>query len=376
MRIPLKFSVGIVLTSALLQGCGDTCDGHGDGDIYCKGSTVMQCRQGSGLELYSCGSDECLAVPGKATTCVIPGFACPTSNPGYQCMGERRIECLANGQVADDGSCSFLTESQVRDGEGPYCVENPGGTMLACSWKRETCAVEGEVRCFDNGSAICKGNVYLDFKSNSEAGQQVCDVTRVDDCWNGRTWCAGDVLKRCDKCLDSSRCLKVFTEAVCEPGACTGYKPPAWLVEAKYDLGDPLPMGCAVDAPDCSGSSGMVCVAGAPGLCAGAGKAVVAMSCAEIQSVMGVHAASDGSPTITEYGPYCVERVSNSDVICAQDKEMCEAGQYRCDPLDITGKTLQQCSNGVWLRSQSCDQPGGSPPTTICASTTSYSVCQ
>jgi hypothetical protein len=368
---------GLLLMITSLQSCSDSCDGHSNGIMYCNGSRVMQCRDGYGAWASTCSTGECLEVSGEGPTCVIPGLTCPTSNLGYQCMGEQRIDCLANGRVADYGTCSSLTPRQVLDGEGPYCVDNPGGSVLACSWKRETCDVEGEVHCFDDGSAICKSNVYLDFKPNTETGQLVCDVAKVDDCWNGRTWCDGDILKRCDRCLDSSRCLQVSIEAVCNPGACAGYQPPSWLVPAKYNIGDPLPMGCTVDVPECAGKTGMVCKEGSPAICAGPGKSVIALSCAEIQMVMGGgYVSSDGGSAITMYGPYCMAHTGGDDVICAQDTASCETGRSRCDPTDLEGKIIQLCLDGLWLESSSCEESVGGVQTTTCRSTTLSAFCQ
>jgi hypothetical protein len=185
-------------------------------------------------------------------------------------------------------------------------VENPGGPSLNCGWEPGRCDVDGEVRCFDDGSAICREHIWLYFRSNAETGQVVCDVTQMNGCWNGKTWCEGDVLKRCDRCLDKSRCLKVSTQAFCNPGACVNYDPPAWMVdafEAKQEGGNSPPMGCAVDLPECSSGTGMVCAGGTPVFCSGAGKAVIGLSCADIQSVMGTYAPSDGGPVTISYGP-------------------------------------------------------------------------
>lgn len=374
MTLPRTILIAAAGT-AFMSGCGRDCDGHSEADIYCRGADVVQCQQGAALKQFTCSSGECRDIPPLGPLCVLPGASCPTTALGYQCMGERRIVCYADDLVVDRGLCTALSPDRIHDGEGPYCVANPGGTVLACGWSPEKCNTEGEVRCFDDGSAICKGNVYRDFRSNAEAGQSVCDVTRVDNCWNGKTWCEGDVLKRCDKCLDEARCLKVSTQAVCSPGACTTYQPPAWLVEAGTDSGKSDAAGCVVDAPECSGLTGMACVGEGPAMCTGAGKAVVALSCAEIQSIMGVVPADDYSPAITKYGPLCVPYPGGTDTICALDAVPCDDGAFRCDP-DSARTRIQRCKGGLWLRSWSCEQPSALPPTTVCNTTTSSAICQ
>lgn len=377
MEIHFKGLIGLVAVTLSLVGC-DRCDGHPESDTWCAGNRVVQCQQGTAILQYSCGSDGCADVPGKNPVCLLPGVTCPTANLGYQCMGQRRIECLADGRVGNYGLCPPPSDAGGALSYGPYCVENPGGPALNCGWEPQRCDVEGEVRCFADGSAICRGNIYLYFRSNAEAGQLVCDVTQMNGCWNGKTWCEGDVLKRCDRCLDGSRCSKVSTQSVCSPGACVRYAPPAWLADAYQQTreGKPPPMGCAVDLPECGGATGMVCTDGTPALCASVGKAVIALSCADIESVMGTYVPSNGSPATISYGPYCVPRSGGSDVPCVLDTAPCETGRYRCDPTDSAGKTIQYCEGGFWMKRSSCEYPGGNPPTTICSSTASSAFCQ
>jgi hypothetical protein len=379
MKIHSGTLMGFLAVTLVLLGCNGVCDGHANADTWCDGNRVMQCQDGSSIWQYSCGSDECLDVPGKGPLCLLPGATCPTANLGYQCMGQRRIDCLASGRVVDYGMCPPASEAGLEPFYGSYCVENPGGPSLNCGWEPGRCDVDGEVRCFDDGSAICREHIWLYFRSNAETGQVVCDVTQMNGCWNGKTWCEGDVLKRCDRCLDRSRCLKVSTQALCNPGACVNYDPPAWMVdafEAKQEGGNSPPTGCAVDLPECSSGTGMACADGTPAFCSGAGKAVIALSCADIQSVMGTYVPSDGSPVTISYGPYCVPRPSSGDVICAQDTTPCETGQDRCDPTDPSGTTIQYCEGGLWMKRGSCEVPSRTPPTTTCFSTTLSASCQ
>jgi hypothetical protein len=370
--------VSLFALTAPLLGCADHCDGHADGDFYCKGNKVMQCRQGYGMDEGACAPNECREPLNDLPRCVIPGLTCPTSNLGYQCMGERRIDCFANGWVADYGSCSSLSSQQTQYDEGPYCVENPGGDVLPCGWKREGCSVDGEVRCFEDGSAICRNGVYMDFRSNTEAGQIVCDVTKVVGCWEGRTWCEGDVLRRCDSCLDRLRCLKVSTEAICNPGACSAYQPPGWLVEATPQDRDYLPMGCTVAAPECVAGVSHACQNGAPVFCASPGVGVVAMSCEEIRSVTGrVYGAKNDEPTMVLYGPYCVAGSGSHQAICVLDPSPCVTPGFRCDPLDPTEKMIQSCSeDGYWVATWSCDNPTDRHPTQHCQSGSPFDWCQ
>jgi hypothetical protein len=226
------------------------------------------------------------------------------------------------------------------------------------------CDVEGEVRCFEDGSAICSGHVYTGFVANTATGQSVCDVTKVEKCWNGKTWCEGDVLKRCDKCLGQSRCLQVTTEAVCDPGACTNYLYPVWLADANQTVHQDA-MGCAVAAPLCDGTTDAICVGDKPAACVAPGQAVIALSCGDFPTFFGVGAY---------FGPYCTSSAS-VNAVCAQDPVACN--QFaRCDPSDPSGQTLQWCIHGVWFESVSCNRPAGSSPTTHCQAGTVTSACE
>ncbi len=359
-------------------GCSNNCDGHGNGEFYCKDNHIMQCRDWSAMDEGTCAPDECRDVPGAGTSCVIPGLSCPTSNLGYQCMGEQRIGCYSDGSVVDYGSCPAL-RSQYD--EGPYCVENPGGDVLRCGWKKERCDTDWDVRCFEDGSAVCWEGVYRRFVSNAEAGQLVCDVTKLGGCWEGKTWCEGDVLKRCDRCLDGLRCLEVSTEAVCSPGGCSAYQPPGWLYWANPTGGeipmDYLPMGCTVDAPECVPGVTHVCQNGAPVFCASAGVGVVAMTCEEIRSTAGrIYGAKEGS-TVVEWGPYCVPGAGSHQAICVLDPVPCVSPAYRCDPLDPTGTLIQACSeDGYWSATWSCDNPSDPYPTQTCQHGSPFDWCE
>jgi hypothetical protein len=232
--------------------------------------------------------------------------------------------------------------------------------------------VEGEVRCFEDGSAICSGQVYTGFVANTVTGQSVCDVTKVQNCWNGKTWCEGDVLKRCDQCLGQTRCLKVSTQAICDPGACTQYKYSWWLA----DLDQSVPqdaMGCAVVAPECDGTTKTVCVGDTPAACTEPGKAVVALPCSDFQTFLGSHEKRAG---VTYLGPFCVNSSAVENAVCALDPAPCRSGQLRCDPSDPAAKALQRCTDGVWFRSYSCERPSGQPPTTRCQTSATTSACE
>jgi hypothetical protein len=373
--------------AGLLMGC-DVCGGHANGATYCKGRTVVQCRDNYEFTERECAPSECKEVTGQGHLCILPATTCPTANLGYQCMGDHRIRCLPGGRVEDIGACprplppgsptwssnsctSDVNESQEEcyPPKAPYCVENPGGEALACGWKKEMCSVEGEVRCFEDGSAICAGHVYTAFVSNSAAGQSVCSVTPVEHCWKGKTWCEGDVLKRCDRCLGEHRCSQVTTEMVCEPGACTAYAFPTWLGRASQTIPRDA-MGCAIAAPACVDATGTVCAGDRPAVCVSPGKAVVALSCSEFQTTFG------GSPAWRYFGPYCVSG-EPLNAACAEDPIPCdEQGLTRCDPADPSGVRMQRCVEGVWFQSESCDKPNKKPPTTQCQAGTPYASCQ
>ena len=234
------------------------------------------------------------------------------------------------------------------------------------------CDVEGEVRCFEDGSAICSGHVYTGFVANTVTGQAVCDVTKLPNCWNGKTWCEGDVLKRCDQCLGQSRCLKVSTQAVCDPGTCTNYKYPRWLADLHQTVHEDA-MGCAVAAPECDGTTKTVCVGDKPAACAESGKAVLALPCSDFQTFFG---SDDKGLGLTYLGPVCVNSSFAQSAVCAPDTEPCLWGHLRCDPSDPAASTLQRCTDGVWFESQSCDRPNGRPATTRCQTSATTSSCE
>ena len=375
--------VGLVASLAgLLVGC-EVCGGHASGEIYCKGSTIVQCEENADhtdeAVQQQCAPSDCREIPGQGAKCILPGVACPTANLGYQCMGDYRIRCLPDGHVEDIGACPRPSSQDRCDydettctSRAPYCVENLGGEWLPCGWKKEMCSVEGEVRCFEDGSAICSGHVYTGFVSNTVADQSVCDVTRVEHCVKGKTWCEGDVLKRCDKCLGEHRCSQVATAALCEPGSCTAYEFPTWVFWVSQISLPRDAMGCAVSAPECIGATGTVCVGDRPATCVSPGKAVAALSCGEFHDFLGAGYAPDWS----DFGPYCV-RGEPVNAACAEDPIPCsEEGLTRCDPADPSGVRMQRCVEGVWFQSESCAKATRKPPTTHCQAGTPYASCQ
>ena len=361
-----------------LVGCEEVCGGHRSGYLYCKGSDIVSCQDNWEPVYRQCAPSECREVPGEGVMCILPGMQCPTPNLGYQCMGEHRISCLAGGLVEDVGACPVpVTEgspishdwwgyckedvdevrAECRPTKAPYCVENPGGQPLACGWKKERCSVEGEVRCFEDGSAICTGQVYTGFVANTATGQTVCDVTKVEGCWDGKTWCEGDVVKRCDQCLGENRCLKITTQAVCDPGMCTDYQYPWWVAEARQTVHDDA-AGCAVAVPECDGRTETVCVGDKPAACVGPGKGVIALTCGDFQTFVGSG----------YFGPFCVDLPGTTPSICALDPTPCLSGHFRCDPQDPNGKKLQRCMDSVWFVSESCAQG--------CQTTATTSACE
>jgi hypothetical protein len=341
------------------------CPGHGDGAFWCEGQTIMQCRQGFEYVFGTCEPNICFE-----GSCALAGVTCPTDRLGYQCLDERRVECLANGMVMDDGTCSPQTDWQSLAGKGPYCVENPGGQILPCGWKRQKCTNEGEVDCFEDGSAVCRQGVYQDFLPNDKATYATCVATPLASCWGGKTWCDGDVLKRCDRCTDAQTCASTTIEAICDTGACAAYPRPRWMVESWVP--DDLLYGCVVDCPACVGGSTMACVDGTAAACVGNGKAVAGLSCAEIQLFLGGHPLSSMG---TKYGPVCVERSGQGDAICAYDSAPCAADEEtRCAPSDASTPSVDICRDGVWLFRKSCVSTDYD--TTTCQSGVSRGFCQ
>jgi len=357
-------AVVFLATLCLLPACGDACKGHKYGDVWCSGSTILQCYEGAATPLESCAPNACFE-----GQCILDGITCPTDTLGYQCLGERKVWCLDNGMVEDQGACPTYTDGIMYSVQGPYCVENPGGAILACGWKKERCTTEDEVRCFDDGSASCAGNVYQAFVPNEKASQATCIDTPVANCWGGKTWCEGDVLKRCDICKDAQTCGSITIEATCSAGGCVPYPRPPWMVES---LGKNDTMyGCVLDSPACDGSTGMACMGDTAATCIGNGLAVGGLSCTEVQVFLG----NWSSVYRTKYGSSCVERPSQGDAICAYDPAPCAVeGATRCAPTDASGVMLETCKDGVWLYRETC--ANRSQKTTMCQAVASGAYCK
>ena len=328
----------------------------------------MQCAFGSTESIATCPGSVCFNTSERSAQCLLQGATCPTDTLGYQCLGERRITCLPNGLVTDEGLCSPQTPAQKQGGQGPYCVENPGGSILPCGWKKEKCANEGQLTCFDDGSALCVSSVYQYFSLNNKGSQATCSDIPLSNCWAGKTWCEGDVLKRCDRCLGPETCESVTVEATCSAGACVPHPTPSWMKKVA-SVQDTTLYGCAVDNTSCAGRTGMACVDGSAASCIDGGKTVVGLSCAEFQLLLG------GGPSSgpTKFGPFCVERPTTGDAICALDPVPCAPeGATRCVSSDTT--LLDTCQEGVWLRRKSCEDIYQT--TAICQAATPGAVCR
>jgi hypothetical protein len=365
MRTSHLGSALCVATFCLSPACdSNNCEGHQNGEEWCKDSWIMQCQEGSPIHDRYCAPNSCFE-----GSCVLAGVTCPTATLGYQCLGEHKVWCLANGMVEDEGVCAPSRDGSMYSVEGPYCVENPGGSVLDCGWKKERCTTEDEVRCFDDGSAQCIRNVYQAFMPNDKAGQATCAPTPLSNCWAGKTWCEGDVLKRCDRCLDEQTCGSVTIESTCSPGACAPYPRPSWMVEPSVD--DDTLYGCATYTPACVGTTAMACAGDAPATCVADHLAVVGLSCAAVQTSLG----TVSNVFRAKYGPYCVTRTAQGDAICAHDPQPCTVeGARRCAPDDSNGVLMDTCQGSVWLYRETC--ANSSNETTICQSTASGAFCK
>ena len=349
-------------------GHSNDCGDHKDGSLYCQGTMVVQCVQGSTNHRYSCPSKMCVETSANSASCVLQGATCPSDTIGYQCLGNHRVTCLSNGLVTDEGDCSPQTQAQKASSGGPYCVENPGGWVLPCGVTKDKCNNEGQLSCLDDGSALCLDRVYKYFNPNNKGGEAICSVTPMANCWKGKTWCEGDVLKRCDRCLDPETCGSITVEATCNAGACVPYPRPAWMKVTS--VRDTTLYGCIVDSTACAGRTGMVCVGGTAASCTDTGKAVVGLSCAEIQLFLG--GGTSSGPTM--FGPFCVERSATNDAICALDPTPCDmSGATRCAPSDETETLLDTCQEGVWLDRKSCEN--SYQATTRCLPASTGAVC-
>jgi hypothetical protein len=357
--------LSVLFAAGLLPACGsNNCEGHKNGELWCKGSTIMQCREERAMTEGTCPSGACFE-----GGCVIAGASCPTATLGYQCLGEHKIWCLANGMVRDEGVCPAYSDGRMYSVQGPYCVENPGGSVLNCGWEKERCTSEGEIRCFDDGSAECIGNVYQAFVPNDKAGQAVCAPTPLPKCWAGKTWCDGNALMRCDRCVDEQTCGSVTLEATCGQGLCVAYPRPAWMVEPS--VVDAALYGCATYTPGCVGSTTLACAGDAPATCIGEHLGVVGLTCPEIRTSLGTVATVFRE----KYGPSCVSRPAQGDAICAHDPQPCTVeGARRCAPDDVNGVLIDSCEGGVWLYRESCASTPNK--TTICQSTATGAYCK
>jgi hypothetical protein len=219
--------------------------------------------------------------------CRVPDYTCPAGVTGYQCLGDRRIDCAANGVAWDHDDCS---QSKSLYAQPRYCVPNPGGPILECGYTSESCTTPGEVRCLETGTVICRNSVWQGFVPSREIGQSVCDASgiRYDEyqCLHrGYAWCEADQVRRCEKCFGADNdqggyedlCVGLTTIAQCEPGACVslydGEAFPAWIT------------GCSQPAAECSAAGQSVCIDNRPGYCVAEGVVALDRPCPEIFDV-------------------------------------------------------------------------------------------
>jgi hypothetical protein len=191
----------------------DNCDGHGGSETWCEGDQLMTCQQGDWSNqkqvVKSCRPGNCYGNPRTGTSgCSVPGYTCPAGTTGYQCHGDRRIDCLSGGVAWDLGVCNW---SAGPGAPSMTCVPNPGGEVLPCGYAAEKCTTPGEVRCLGNGAVVCRESVWQAYVPNTTTGQSVCDAStiRYGRCTAGSeprydSWCEGEQVLHCDRCVQYS----------------------------------------------------------------------------------------------------------------------------------------------------------------------------
>jgi hypothetical protein len=293
---------GIVLAVfAANLGCGD-CDA--DAKDWCQGDTVMTCRDEADhnekVAIDQCMPGGCYNDPTSklGAYCRVPLYTCPAGVTGYRCLEDRRIYCEANGVARDEGDCS----TWPHDPAGPplHCVEDPAGGMPGCGYTTERCTTLDEVMCLGDGTVECgKDFLWQSYVPSSATGQSVCDASKIryTDCVTrnpayptfvpeDRTWCEGDQIVRCDKCVEYSGrpnnsirvCASVVAIASCEPGTCiSGIN--------KDASGPPSRItGCREPAPECTEAGQVFCRGDRPGYCSEPGFAALDRPCSQIHS--------------------------------------------------------------------------------------------
>lgn len=286
-RSPLLAS--IVLAALANPGCDDACHGHDayTNERWCDQDRVLACyweSSGNRAEVKDqCQPGGCYEDPKTHDVgCRVPDYTCPEGVTGYQCLGERRIEC-ENGVAWDHDDCSqYITP----DAPAHHCVENPGGEILACGYTNERCTTPGEVRCLGQGTVICRDSVWQGFVPSSAVGQKVCDASsiRYDMGWcstRASTWCEADAVWLCDNCVDyevarepaEDLCVGFTKLAQCEPGTC---------VRHPNDRFPNLVTGCQESAVECLYADQPVCIGDRPGYCVAAGVVALDRPCSEL----------------------------------------------------------------------------------------------
>jgi hypothetical protein len=251
---------------------------------------VMTCRQGSfgryAEVVRTCMPGGCSMDPRTGSYgCRVPEYTCPAGVTGYQCLGDRRIDCAADRVAWDRGDC---TEVASPGTSKMHCVANPGGEMLPCGFTTEPCATPGEVRCMGNGTVVCRDSVWTAYVPSAAVGQAACDANKIrySGCgqrsWpQAHTWCEGDQIFQCDDCVDyyddartwgEYLCVSFTPIAECRPGTCFSHVDNAFLMTV---------IGCQEAASECSASGQIVCRGDRPGYCSGSGTAVLGKPCYE-----------------------------------------------------------------------------------------------
>jgi hypothetical protein len=281
-RSPLLACFALAASMSNL-GCDDGCDGHDSDEHWCDHDRLLVCRwesSGNYAEtLEQCMPGGCYIGPQKGGGCRVPDYTCPSGVTGYQCLGDRRIQCGVDGTAWDYHDCS---QDTTQGAPTRHCVENPEGEMLACGYTNKACATPGEVRCLGEGSVVCRDSVWQGYVPSTAVGQSACDASsiRYNMGWcstRDSTWCEADEVRLCDKCVVygdyESLCVEFTVLAQCEPGACSGHG---------NDVFPSHLTGCRQSAAECSSAGQPVCIADRPGYCVEPGVVALDRPCSEI----------------------------------------------------------------------------------------------
>jgi len=298
----------------------DPCEGHDPykSEHWCNSDSVVVCRgesSGNRVEVVDrCMAGGCYKDPSTGQLgCRVPDYTCPSGVTGYQCLGDRRIDCAANGVTWDYGDCSENTSANrtmyTEQDISRHCVQNPGGAILGCGYTNQPCANPGQVQCIAEGTVVCRDSVWQGFVPDRVVH---CDPSSIrydePNCTDAAySWCEEDQVRRCTRCVSYPNvqgtyeylCVGLTTIAQCEPGACFSHYRnesqtfPDWI------------SGCTQPAAECVTAGQSICIENRPGYCVAAGTVALDRDCRAIFADTPICETTTGSPDAGVPGARC-----------------------------------------------------------------------